>query len=160
MSKADRVTLKDATAACKGRAALPRMSTCRRAGSRLGRWGSDTAHPPRPHRRREALRRHRAEVLVLKQTAGQAMRTLRDHHRARIGEAARFGVSPTTACSCAAPAPMRSPTTTGPVAMPMRTRSRSGAGELLDRIDERRRQCRTLARGQIAKLAKGDARDG
>src|SRR6266516_4496993 len=41
--------------------------------------------------------------------------------------AARFGVSPTTACSCAAPAPMRSPTTTGPVAMPMRTRSRSGA---------------------------------
>ncbi len=127
MSKADRVTLKDATAACKGRAALPRMSTCRRAGSRLGRWGSDTAHPPRPHRRREALRRHRAEVLVLKQTAGQAMRTLRDHHRARIGEAARFGVSPTTACSCAAPAPMRSPTTTGPGAMPMRTRSRSGA---------------------------------
>src|SRR5208337_1428349 len=35
--------------------------------------------------------------------------------------AARFGVSPTTACSCAAPAPIRSPTTTSPVAMPTRT---------------------------------------
>ena len=34
--------------------------------------------------------------------------------------AARFGVSPTIACSCAAPAPMRSPTTTSPVAMPTR----------------------------------------
>ena len=35
--------------------------------------------------------------------------------------AARFGVSPTTACSWAAPTPMRSPTTTRPVAMPIRT---------------------------------------
>ena len=34
--------------------------------------------------------------------------------------AARFGVSPTIACSCAAPAPIRSPTTTSPVAMPTR----------------------------------------
>ena len=33
--------------------------------------------------------------------------------------AARFGVSPTTACSRAAPSPTKSPTTTRPVAMPM-----------------------------------------
>ena len=39
--------------------------------------------------------------------------------------AARLGVSPTTACSCAEPSPTRSPTTTSPVAMPMRTASRS-----------------------------------
>jgi hypothetical protein len=37
--------------------------------------------------------------------------------------AARFGVSPTTPCFCAAPSPIRSPTTTNPVAMPTRTRS-------------------------------------
>ena len=36
--------------------------------------------------------------------------------------AARFGVSPTTPRSCAAPSPIRSPTTTSPVAMPSRTR--------------------------------------
>src|SRR5262252_3090770 len=35
--------------------------------------------------------------------------------------AARFGVSPTTACSCATPWPTRSPTTTSPVAIPTRT---------------------------------------
>ena len=34
--------------------------------------------------------------------------------------AARFGVSPTTASSCAAPSPIRSPTTTCPVAIPTR----------------------------------------
>ena len=36
--------------------------------------------------------------------------------------AARFGVSPTTAVCCAVPSPIWSPTTTGPVAMPTRTR--------------------------------------
>ena len=35
--------------------------------------------------------------------------------------AARFGVSPTTPRSCASPDPMRSPTTTSPVAIPTRT---------------------------------------
>ena len=40
--------------------------------------------------------------------------------------AARLGVSPTTACSWAAPAPIRSPTTTSPVAMPSLTCSRWG----------------------------------
>jgi len=39
--------------------------------------------------------------------------------------AARFGVSPTTPRSCAAPAPIRSPTTTRPVAMPIRAFSGS-----------------------------------
>ena len=37
--------------------------------------------------------------------------------------AARLGVSPTTASSCAAPSPIRSPTTTSPVAMPTRAAS-------------------------------------
>jgi hypothetical protein len=37
--------------------------------------------------------------------------------------AARFGVSPTTACRWVAPSAMRSPTTTTPVAMPMRVSS-------------------------------------
>src|SRR6185437_14728001 len=39
--------------------------------------------------------------------------------------AARFGVSPTTLRSCAAPLPTSSPTTTIPVAMPMRTDCRT-----------------------------------
>ena len=42
--------------------------------------------------------------------------------------AARFGVSPITACSCAAPAPSRSPTTARPLAMPMRAANRSPVG--------------------------------
>ena len=44
--------------------------------------------------------------------------------------AARFGVSPTTASSCAAPSPIRSPTTTSPVAMPTRAASGSPPGAL------------------------------
>ena len=42
--------------------------------------------------------------------------------------AARFGVSPTTPRSCAAPSPIKSPTTASPVAMPSRTRRSSRAG--------------------------------
>ena len=42
--------------------------------------------------------------------------------------AARLGVAPTTACSCAAPSPTRSPTTTRPVAIPTRAASPSPAG--------------------------------
>ena len=34
--------------------------------------------------------------------------------------AARFGVSPTMPCSCASPDPIKSPTTTNPVAIPTR----------------------------------------
>ena len=45
--------------------------------------------------------------------------------------AARFGVVPTTPCSCVAPSPIRSPTTTAPVAMP--TRPTSGASPPLTR---------------------------
>ena len=44
--------------------------------------------------------------------------------------AARFGVSPTTACSWAAPAPIRSPTTTSPVAMPTRTCKGDAGGSI------------------------------
>jgi hypothetical protein len=40
--------------------------------------------------------------------------------------AAKFGVSPTTACSWADPVPIRSPTTTKPVAMPIRVRRGAG----------------------------------
>ena len=42
--------------------------------------------------------------------------------------AARFGVWPTTPRSCAAPSPIRSPTTASPVAMPSRMRKSSRAG--------------------------------
>jgi len=41
-------------------------------------------------------------------------------------QAARFGVSPTAVIAWAAPAPIRSPVTTRPVAMPIRTASRCG----------------------------------
>ena len=47
---------------------------------------------------------------------------------AACSRAARFGVSPTTASSRAAPSPIRSPTTTRPVAMPTRAASGSPAG--------------------------------
>src|SRR6516164_5779852 len=40
--------------------------------------------------------------------------------------AARFGVSPTIARSCASPDPLRSPTTTSPVAMPTRVCNEAG----------------------------------
>ena len=52
--------------------------------------------------------------------------------------AARFGVSPTTPRSCASPDPMRSPTTTSPVAIPTRTcKRRAGRGdELRRRLDD------------------------
>ena len=64
----------------------------------------------------EALELGRAEVDVLEQAAEQvlvpsAMTTLPGSASA-CSRAARFGVSPTTACSCAAPSPISSPTTT------------------------------------------------
>ena len=43
--------------------------------------------------------------------------------------AARFGVSPTMPRSCASPDPIRSPTTTTPVAMPIRVCRGAGALE-------------------------------
>src|SRR6516162_5493501 len=51
--------------------------------------------------------------------------------------AARFGVSPTTPRSCAAPLPIRSPTTASPVAIPSRTRSSSRVGKLPTREELR-----------------------
>ena len=48
-----------------------------------------------------------------------AMTTASGSARA-CSRAARFGVSPTTDCSCAEPSPIRSPTTTSPVAIPTR----------------------------------------
>ena len=58
---------------------------------------------------------------------------------ASCSRAARFGVSPTTASSRAAPSPTRSPTTTRPVAIPTRAASGSpaGGGEPADRLDDR-----------------------
>ena len=49
--------------------------------------------------------------------------------------AARFGVSPTTACSCAAPDPIRSPTTTSPVAIPTRVCREALRLQAADRSD-------------------------
>ena len=56
----------------------------------------------------------------------------------RLEAGGKVGVSPTTACSWAAPVPMRSPTTTSPVAMPTRTCKGPPAAvvELLHRLDK------------------------
>ena len=50
--------------------------------------------------------------------------------------AARFGVSPTMPRSCASPEPIRSPTTTSPVAMPTRVCRGLGRRERGHRIDQ------------------------
>ncbi len=50
--------------------------------------------------------------------------------------AARFGVSPTMPCSCAAPDPIRSPTTTSPVAMPTRVCRGAGDFSAVNRRDQ------------------------
>src|SRR5215468_6973873 len=47
--------------------------------------------------------------------------TMESGAAAACTRAARFGVSPTTPRSCASPVPTRSPTTTNPVPMPIRT---------------------------------------
>ena len=50
--------------------------------------------------------------------------------------AARFGVSPTMPRSCASPDPIRSPTTTSPVAMPTRVCSGALVFSSADRLDQ------------------------
>ena len=89
--------------------------------------------PPGRERLGEALEPQRAEVGQLEQAADQPPGRLADRPRCPAAasawsRAARFGVSPTTACSCAAPSPISSPTTTRPVAMPTRAASGSPAG--------------------------------
>jgi hypothetical protein len=75
----------------------------------------------------KALKRNGPEIAVLEEgPPSQLARARCDHHGTRLGQrawsrAARFGVSPTTACSWEAPAPRRSPTITSPVAIPIRT---------------------------------------
>ena len=49
--------------------------------------------------------------------------------------AARFGISPTMPRSCASPDPIRSPTTTKPVAMPTRVCNETGSLQRADRRD-------------------------
>ena len=75
----------------------------------------------------EALRRLATEVAqpeqVGDQAAGHAGEDDLSGLRKRLQARREVGVSPTTACSCAEPSPTRSPTTTSPVAMPIRTAS-------------------------------------
>src|SRR5262245_50092905 len=64
-----------------------------------------------------------SEVLNLEQIAKHLSRAFRDDHCSSATPCKRvatFGVSPTTACSCAEPDPSRSPATTSPVAIPTR----------------------------------------
>ena len=78
----------------------------------------------RPYRPGNALEVLGPEVLQLEEIAEKprvrsAMTTVFGSARA-CRRAARFGVSPTMPRSCASPDPIRSPTTTRPVAMPTR----------------------------------------
>ena len=89
-------------------------------------------HRPGPRGSGDALEVLCSEVLKLEQIAQELSRAFGDDDAFGSAmpcrRAARFGVSPTTAGSCAAPDPIRSPTTTSPVAMP--TRVWRDAGDL------------------------------
>ena len=84
-----------------------------------------TQHLPGRHRPGDALELDGAEIAALEQVADQPPRGRGDHDLSgparACRRAARFGVSPTAVCCRASPAPIGSPTTTSPVAMPMRT---------------------------------------
>ena len=66
----------------------------------------------------------RRQFIILEQPAREPVGGAVDNNRIRLAaacrRAARLGVSPTTLCSCEAPEPIRSPTTTRPVAIPIR----------------------------------------
>ena len=78
---------------------------------------------------REAVQRHCTEVPIFEQVAASrrvvSAMTMASGCATACSRAARFGVSPSAVCSRAAPAFTSSPTTTRPVAMPMRTCRRS-----------------------------------
>ena len=98
---------------------------------------------PGGNRRVEALQVLRPQAPSTRTRRPAAAASTRRSRRcpARPGacnRAARLGVSPTTACSCADPCPTRSPTTTMPVAMPMRTFSATLRGRFELRDDGRR----------------------
>ena len=67
----------------------------------------------------------RTEFLEPEQPTEEPSSCLADHQRSRLGETleafGKIGVWPTTASSRAHPSPIRSPTTTRPVATPTRT---------------------------------------
>jgi hypothetical protein len=88
-------------------ATLLGRSTCE-AGTGLAMPFTSTAPRSRYSKRSRTSRR----VLAAMTTASGSARVCR--------RAARLGVSPTTDCSCADPLPIRSPTTTSPVAIPTR----------------------------------------
>ena len=79
---------------------------------------------PGPHRPGDALEVLGPEVLKLEEIAEESSRAFGDDDlfgsAIPCRRAARFGVSPTMPRSCASPEPIRSPTTTSPVAMPTR----------------------------------------
>jgi len=79
---------------------------------------------PNRHRCGDALDLDSAKIAVLEEIADQpasaaAMTTVSGSAKF-CKRAARLGVSPTTDCSCAGPAPIKSPTTISPVAIPTR----------------------------------------
>ena len=103
--------------------------------------GTRTQYLPCRHRRGDALQFDGAEIAVLEQMrrpAGVCSQRSRQYSGSANAcrRAARLGVSPTTVCSCADPAPIRSPTTTSPVAIPTRACSFAGFDiEAADRVD-------------------------
>ena len=87
--------------------------------------GTRTQNSPSRHRCGDALDLDGAEITVLEHRLPTCRRVvwamrIASGSAKSCSRAARFGVSPTTDCSCAEPSPIRSPTTTSPVAMPTR----------------------------------------
>ena len=77
--------------------------------------------------RRTAVKRHRGQRAVAADSDCLPSATTAEFGSAiPCSRAARFGVSPIIACSLAEPDPIKSPTTTRPVAVPTRVRSKAG----------------------------------
>jgi hypothetical protein len=92
-------------------------------------------HRESTHRPDDPLEVLGPKVLQLEEIAEEPARGLGNDNRVRLGDALKAcrevrRVSPTISCSCASPDPTRSPTTTIPVAAPIRTCRGSGAGSV------------------------------
>ena len=93
------------------------------------------AHAPDRHRPGKSLQFVFAGALELEQPAEQdsgssSLTRIASGPASACSRAARLGVSPTMVRSCAVPVPMISPTTTRPVAMPIRVCTRVFVGQL------------------------------
>ena len=72
-------------------AAQQRRHAGRMQGVEAAFRGARTQDLPGPHRLGEALERHRAEIAVIEEPAGEAVRGRLDHHRVRFGKRLQAG---------------------------------------------------------------------